>query len=249
MDVIRAAKPLGQPLLESGTVDVWSLSLASAHSFPADVLAPEERQRAARFHFDRDRNRFVQCRLWLRNVLGQYLGIGAGQVPIEYGERGKPFVAKGHNARNLQFNLAHSGDYAVLAMTVANRLGVDIEQIERLRDHVHIAQRYFSDREAGELMSLPEGLRREGFEACWTRKEAFIKAVGAGLSLPLSDFSVTVHPANVPEIVELPADFRDAKWWLSDLPAPAGYRAALVVEGGPCRLRAFPDPDGIRHRG
>ena len=84
---------------------------------------------------------------------------------------------------------------------------------------------------------LPESLLREGFATCWTRKEAFLKAVGMGLALPLSDFSVAVHPQQPPRIVKMPEVLCKYNWWLCDLPAPEGYRAALVTEGGPSRVR------------
>jgi 4'-phosphopantetheinyl transferase len=240
MDSILAVNQLEDRFPESGTVDIWRLSLGGSQHVLADVLSDDERQRAGRFHFERDRSRFVRCRAWLRNVLGGYLGLDAAMVRFDYGERGKPFAAAAQNGRNIQFNLAHSGEFAVLAVTSSNQVGVDIEQIERLRDEVKIAQRFFSDRESAELEALPEGIRHEGFAACWTRKEAFIKALGTGLSLPLSEFSVTVHPQETPRIIEVQMDLRAANWWLTDLRAPSGCRAALVAERGPCALRECP---------
>ena len=219
-----------------GSVDVWSLSLRDS-DVDNRFLSPDEQRRARRFHFDRDRNRFTLCRSWLRMVLGGYLGIDPATVRFEYGDRGKPSVAVDQNSNSLQFNLAHSGDFGLLGVAVGRRVGVDLEQIDRLRDQIQIAERYFSRREAEDLRALPAALQREGFAACWTRKEAFIKALGLGLSLPLSDFSIAVHPREVPAIHELPTHQRNINWWVQDLPAPDGYRAALVTDGGACLVR------------
>ena len=229
----KLARPeLPQP----AAVDLWTLWLQS-WDIDDKFLSQEERVRARRFHFDRDRNRFTRCRSWLRMVLGGYLGLDPATVRFEYGARGKPSVARDQNANSLHFNLAHSGDFGLLGVAVGRRVGVDIEQVDRLRDHIQVAERYFSRREAADLRALPPALQREGFAACWTRKEAFIKALGLGLSLPLSDFSVAVHPHEVPAIHELPADQQDVNWSVQDLPAPEGYRAALVTDGGACVVR------------
>lgn len=223
-------------LPQAGNVDVWMLSLRG-WDIDNKFLSAEEHERARRFHFDRDRNRFTGCRSWLRMVLGEYLGLDPATVRFEYGQQGKPSVARDQNAIRLQFNLAHSGDFGLLAVAIGRRVGVDLEQIDRLRDQIQIAERYFSPREAQDLRALPVALQREGFAACWTRKEAFIKALGLGLSLPLSAFSVAVNPHELPTLHELPADQQDMGWWVQDLPAPDGYRAALVTEGGACVVR------------
>ena len=228
----RGQSALPQP----DSIDVWTISWRTADA-NWQFLSPAEQDRARRFHFERDRNRFAGCRSWLRIVLGGYLGLDPADVRFEYGERGKPSLATDQNGERLQFNLAHSGDFGLLGVAVERRVGLDIEQIDRFRDHLQIAERYFSRREADDLEELPAELRREGFVACWTRKEAFIKALGLGLSLPLSDFSVTVHPHAVATINELPPSQQNVNWWLQDLSVPDGYRAALVTEGGTCVVR------------
>ena len=135
------------------------------------------------------------------------------------------------NQRALEFNVSHSGDLALIAVSSGRRLGVDIERIRADVDTVALAERFFSRRERAGLQALADHLRVPAFYACWTRKEAFLKATGSGLSFPLADFSVTTHPDQEPEIEEINGQPEAGKkWYLADLPAIAGYRAALALE-------------------
>jgi 4'-phosphopantetheinyl transferase len=149
-------------------------------------------------------------------------------VRFKYLASGKPQLEQDQNAYDLQFNVAHSGDLALLAFGTGHRLGVDVEKVRSDVDTHALAERFFSLREREGLRALPEPMRVSGFFTCWARKEAFLKATGDGLSFPLSKFSVSVHDHNA-EIEEINGSEQEGKrWFLADLPMDADYRAALV---------------------
>lgn len=197
-----------------------------------------ERARVARFRYDRDRRAFVAARGGLREILGARLGVRPEAVRFRYGARGKPEVEGG----GVRFNLSHAGRWAVVAVAHSRRVGVDVEPVRVLPDADAIAERFFSDREVAAYRALPAAARPEAFFACWTRKEAFIKALGDGLRYPLDAFDVPVDPAAPGALLDIrdPA-FRTDDWELRDVPAPLGYRAALVAEGSGWHLL---DADG-----
>jgi 4'-phosphopantetheinyl transferase len=161
--------------------------------------------RASRFHFEKDRIYFTRCRSALRSLLAGYLAIPATEIRFECLTSGKPQLAAEQNPRTLQFNVSHSANMALIAVGSERRLGVDIEKIRSEVDTASLAERFFSLRERAGLQALPDHLRVPGFFACWTRKEAFLKATGDGLSFPLVDFSVTTHPDLDPALEEIRA--------------------------------------------
>ena len=222
---------------EPGVVDVGLLDLSTSTSVGADALSTEESSRAAAFRFALDRERYIRSHVWVRNVIGRYLRMSPKRIAFDYEERGKPYLGTDAKKENLQFNLAHSGEFAILAISLSNRVGVDIERIDAGRDHVQIARRFFSREEVRQLEDLPAHKHVEAFFACWTRKEALLKALGMGLAFPLSGFSVTVSPEESVAITEAPSELASLNWWLSDIAAPEGYRAALALEGGPSVIR------------
>jgi 4'-phosphopantetheinyl transferase len=164
-------------------------------------------------------------------LTGEYLEIPAADVRFEYLANGKPEVEASQNPRALQFNVSHSGDLALIAFCARHPIGIDIEKVREAVDTGSLAERFFSMRERESLKSLPEHLRTAGFFACWTRKEAFLKSTGVGLSFPLSDFSVTTNPDADGRVEEIKgrAEAGD-QWFLADLAVADGYRAALAVE-------------------
>ena len=226
----------------TGRVDVWRVRLdepAMAGSV-ASVLSPDEIARASRFHFEKDRIHFTRCRSALRTLLAGYLAIPATEIRFEYPTGGKPQLAAEQNSRALQFNVSHSANMALIAVSSEHRLGVDIEKIRGDVDTASLAERFFSLRERAGLQALPDRLRVPGFFACWTRKEAFLKATGDGLSFPLADFSVTTHPDLDPELEEINGNTEAGKlWFLADLSVVDGYRATVVVEGAFSRLETY----------
>lgn len=209
-------------------VQLWTLRLP-VEDFRRTVywesLSGDERKRAARFHFERDREAFVSARGRLRELIGQYLSIAPGKVVFSYGAQDKPAV---ENACGLQFNLAHSGDWALFGFCADSRIGVDIERVRAMADQEALAARFFSPEECADLMHMPKAERESAFFACWTRKEAYVKAVGSGLSLPLDSFRVTLLPEAAPELL---ASRDGGRWTLFDLNPAEGYRGAVAVEG------------------
>src|SRR5258708_18456760 len=231
------------PRLKTNEVHIWRVSLDRPDSTIkklTEVLALDEVTRANRFHFEADRGRFIVARACLRKLLGDYLGIRATAVQFSYSEYGKPSLAESINAQGLSFNLAHSGSLALYALTLKRQIGVDLEHIRPEFTADEIARRYFSASEVDRLSQLPPALRHQAFFNCWTRKEAFIKAIGIGLSLPLDQFDVTLAP-NEPAIL-LQTRWNDeeaSRWSLTALDAGRDYVAAVAVEGHDLELRTW----------
>jgi 4'-phosphopantetheinyl transferase len=173
-------------------------------------------------------------------LLAGYLAIPAAEIRFEYLTSGKPQLAAGQNPSALQFNVSHSANMALIAVGSEHRLGVDIEEIRHDVDTTALAERFFSVRERAGLQALPDHLRVPAFFACWTRKEAFLKATGEGLSFPLADFSVTTHPDLEPELEEIKGSADDGKqWFLTDLSVVDGFRATVAREHSPYRLETY----------
>lgn len=214
-------------------VHLW---LASIDKAAADVellhgiLTNDERERAARFHFERDRNRFIAGRGLLRILLGRYLRMPPADVSFGYGANGKPFVSGLEN--RFDFNLSHSGGVALYGFTLGHRIGVDVENIDRSLDVESIASRFFSLEEVAALMALPARQRRKAFFACWTRKEAYIKARGEGLSFGLKDFTVSLAPSDPPALLNVRHEPGETdRWRYVPIDAGSSYVAAAAVEG------------------
>jgi len=230
------------PAFPTGHVDVWRVRLDEPATAGAEgtVLSSDEIARAGRFHFEKDRIHFTQCRSALRALLAGYLAIPATEIRFEYLTNGKPRLRAEQNPHTLQFNVSHSANMAVIAVGSEHRLGVDIEKIRADVDTTSLAERFFSLRERAGLQALPDHLRVPGFFACWTRKEAFLKATGDGLSFPLADFSVTTHPDLDPELEEINGNAEAGKlWFLADLSLADGYRATVALDRRHSRLETY----------
>ena len=202
------------------------------------LLAPDETDRAGRFRFVHLQQSFILARGALRVLLGRYLNTAPGRIQFSYGSKGKPALA---GLNRLQFNATHSGDLALFAFTMDCEIGVDVEQIRPMPDIEDVAKRFFCAEEAAELMSLPAGQREHSFFLCWTRKEAYIKATGDGLSTPLDAFRVTLRPGEPAAMVHLERDPIAAQnWTLQDVSPARGYAAALAYRDAPRPLETFP---------
>jgi 4'-phosphopantetheinyl transferase len=223
--------------LTGGEIHIWRANLnppASQIEQFAAILAADEQQRAARFHFKRDRRRFIVGRGVLRLILGYYLGLSPGRVQFSYGAWGKPALAEtfGRAEEQLFFNLAHSGEMAVYAMLHNQEIGVDVEQIRPMPDLEQIALRFFAVQEQAALLRLPAGQRQDAFFNCWTRKEAYIKALGVGLAQPLDQFCVSLAPGEPANLVSIAGSEVEAAGWLLEAFSPAaGYVASVAVAG------------------
>ncbi len=233
-----AARPA--PLADD-EVWVWLAPLdveAAAVDGLAAVLSPEERARAARFHFRRDALRWMAARATLRAILGAYLHTDPAAIAFTYGPRGKPALAADGVRPSPQFSVSHAADLAAVAVAAGAPVGVDVEQQRTLHDLEQIAARSFSARECRALRDLPPAQRPAGFFNCWTRKEAYIKALGEGLSYPLGRFSVSLAPglpARLEMVDDAPGEV-DA-WTMAALPVPAGFAGAVVVRRPGARVR------------
>jgi 4'-phosphopantetheinyl transferase len=214
-------------------VHVWRASLeasASARSRFEATLSGDELDRANRFHFERDRRRFIVARGVLRILLGEYLRTVPQALTFEYGSHGKPALADRHRG-TITFNVSHSGELALFAFSRRGDIGIDIEAIRPMPDGDNIAARFFSAREVARFQALPHEAREEAFFRCWTRKEAYVKAVGDGLARALDAFDVTFAPGE-PVRLTVEGDERESRrWTLRPLDPPDGYTAALVTEG------------------
>ena len=236
-----AARPLsaGVSTAVLGEVQVWTAGLDHAEDVVdrlAGVLSQDERQRAARFYFRRDAMRFIVGRATLRGILGGSLGVEPGALVFTYGARGKPELGE-PSGWGLQFSVSHSADLAVYAVTHGRRVGVDVERLRPSVEIEAIADRTFSPRERDTLRRLPPAQRCEGFFNCWTRKEAYIKALGEGFAYPLERFSVSLAPGAPARLEAVDDDPSEAAGWTMEaLEPPAGFVGAVIVEGPPTRL-------------
>jgi 4'-phosphopantetheinyl transferase len=208
-------------------MDIGAAAVAAA----LRVLAPAERLRAERYAIARDGQRFAVGRAHLRGLLGSRLGLDPARVELAYGCNGKPALAGSSARSGLRFNCARSGDVAVLAFAYGRELGVDVEAVCRLRDADEIARRHFSRPELGAYLALDPADQLAGFYNCWTRKEAFTKALGDGLYHSLDAFDVSLAPGDAARILrvgELSGD--ECGWELHSFNPSSGVVGALVVQ-------------------
>jgi len=216
-------------------VHVWRTGLgveaATLQDFE-ETLSPEEHARAERFHSSVDRARYIGGRGILRAILAQYLGTRAGDLRFCSNAHGKLALRPGGGIEDLRFNISHSHGLALFAFALRREVGVDLEQVRPSGKEEGLAERFFSTEEIAALRALPASAQAEGFFHCWTRKEAYIKARGTGLSIDLSSFSVSLVPG---ELITLPvsshSDPEAARWSIRVLAPGSGYVGAIAAEG------------------
>lgn len=227
--------------LSDDEVHVWRVSVGAARpqiGFLLGALTRDEREKAGRFHFQKDRQQSVVARGALRDILSRYLNTPPGELRFSYGPQGKPGLEQSVQGKHLEFNLSHSHGLIVVAVSAARQVGVDIERIRPGSEWEQIVERFFSPLEAGSLRGLPVNLRTEAFFCCWTRKEAYIKAKGGGLSIKLSGFDVSVTPGQPAKLLRSVEDPEAAlRWSLMEITPAPGYAGAVAVEGRDWRLR------------
>jgi 4'-phosphopantetheinyl transferase len=223
--------------LSSGEIHIWSLRLDP----PAErvdalwpLLAEDEKARADRFRFERHRRQYAVGRGALRTLLAFYLGTRPERVRFRYGPRGKPFLDGPDALSGLEFNLSNSDEMALVGLVRGIEIGVDIEFMKPMPDCEQISERFFSESEREVLRKLPAEVKEEAFFNCWTRKEAYLKAVGEGLAAPLDSFDVTLAPGEAPRMLTLEGDAaRAARWTLHHFRPAERYIGALAIEGDP----------------
>lgn len=236
--------PSGSFALDPDHVHVWRVPLsppAPQVAALARTLSDDERERAARFHFERDRVGFTVARGALRTLAGRYLGHPPDRLAFGYRDRGKPYLAAPSDGV-LRFNVSHSGDLALLAFTHVHEVGVDIERRRSVHDLRALAELSFSRDEYTAWCSLSPRDQPEAFFSCWARKEAFIKATGEGIS-QLAAFDVSLRPGEPAQLLRVAGDApAQPRWSIHDLPAIPGYATALVVEGAASQIACWDWP-------
>lgn len=225
--------PSALPILNlaQGEIHLWQVALDSP---PATVkrlrqiLTVEEQIKARRFHWQKDQARFIITRGILRIILGRYLGTNPSAIDFCYGLYGKPALSK----KVLSFNLSHSYNLALYAIALNQEIGIDLEFLQTEVSYREIANQFFSAQEKAKLNRLPTHLQQQAFFRAWTRKEAYLKAIGRGLSLPLNQVEVSLLPTEPAILLNISWDSQEASRWLLQefIPAPE-YVATLAVQG------------------
>lgn len=221
--------------LSPGEIHIWSVQLDP----PPDIverlgrsLSADEWERANRFRFDKHRRQYVVGRGVLRGLVAAYTGTRPEAVRFRYGERGKPYLAD--STSGLELNLSNSDEMALVGFVRGLEIGVDIEFLKPMPDCEQIAERFFSASERDVLRALPADRKEEAFFNCWTRKEAYLKAVGTGLAVPLDSFDVTLAPGEAPRMLTLEGDAeRAARWYFEHFRPAEKYIGSLAIEGDP----------------
>lgn len=228
--------PPSELLLKDNEVHIWMANQQQPSFAVASFwkeLSDDERERAKRFRFEKDRRQFVVSRGILRQLLGSYLRVPSESLRFQYSAYGKPSLAEEFSQSQLKFNISHSGEIVLLAFAIRRELGIDIEKIQSELATEEVALGHFSAREILMYLALPERLRTEAFYNCWTRKEAFIKAIGEGVSCALDAFDVSLAPGEPAKLLDSRLEENSiAKWSLVNLDCGSSYKAALIVEKG-----------------
>ena len=239
--------PPQSPGLRAHEVHVWLASINATERDGRDLaslLSPDELTRADRYRFTRDRDRCVARRGLLRCLLGSYLDASPDQIRFRYGANGKPALAADADGRALRFNLSDSHGLALYAFALDQEVGVDIERIDTEIATEEMARRFFSDREVEDLLDVPEPLRIPAFFRGWTRKEAYLKARGSGLTLDLNRFDVSLRPDEPAALRRAPGGPDEiARFSFAELPPVEGFMAALCVGERASRLRCWRWPE------
>jgi 4'-phosphopantetheinyl transferase len=225
-------------------IQIWFVSLRATDEwvrYGVEILSPDERARAGAFAFKRYSDEFTIGRASLRILLSRYCGLDCAKLEFQYGRRGKPSIS--HLCPSLRFNMSHSSGLAVYAIASGCELGIDLEGLRDMPDLEEIASRYFCAEEYCDLINLPQSARQAAFTRCWTRKEAFIKALGDGLFFELDRFRVAVKPEEAPRLLHIDGNSVSAgQWSLCDVAAPPGMTCCLAYSEGPRTIEYRPAP-------
>jgi 4'-phosphopantetheinyl transferase len=230
--------------LDRDEIHVWKIALEDPALKQVDlynrILSEDERERAGRLRFSIYRNRFVAAHAGLRKLLGRYCNAEAGDIVFEYNEHGKPAIPAGSNPGEIQFNLSHSGNIALCAITKKSTVGIDIEFLRQVARVEKILDRFFHDRERRYYYSQPEGMRNTAFLMLWTVREAYSKAMGKGISSGLKEVDLSPAFEYPPHEAASISRTNDSETWSIVQIAPgSGYVGALAYEGGAKRVSFF----------
>ncbi len=236
---VNWVSPKTFPDLNEHEIHIWRVSLSCEAAKIAELeplLSPDELSKADRFVFDKDRWSYIAGRGTLRNILSHYVFADPVMLEFAYAKNGKPALGGRHAASQLKFNLTHAQDLMLVAVSSTEELGIDIES---LRDVAYdeMAEQFFSDEEVAALRSVPKHLQTEAFFSCWTQKEAYIKALGEGLSYPLKQFTVSFLPNRPAALLKTSHSTQASRWTMSRFIPCAGYLGALAVRGHSWRYK------------
>lgn len=232
---------LGKLAIAPQEIHVWQADLDVQETELTQLratLSEDERARADRFHFEKDRRHFTAGRGFLRSLLAHYLRQKPSQLQFVYSDRGKPSLAPSLNPEQLAFNISHSNGIALYAFTRDRTIGIDLEQIRPLEDAAQLARRFFCPGEYEAMRSLPKAQQQHAFFNGWTRKEAYLKATGEGIA-QLQAVEVSLLPGQPAALLRVPANTSLERWSLYELTVRSGYAAALAVEAQGLHLRYF----------
>ena len=227
--------------LSSNHIDIWLCHLKDLSKNIDEfysLLAKDERERADKLKIEHKRKQYIITRGSLRQRLGSLTNLEPKDFMFEYMEHGKPILANDPRYTDITFNVSHSNDFSLIAITQKQVIGIDIEKINPDLDHQQLVTRFFSTTEQSEFQALPENIKAQTFCACWTRKEAFIKAVGDGVSYGLENFDVSVDPENQTPAIYLHKHSEES-WSALNLPIDDDYMACLVSNGGDINVRCW----------
>jgi 4'-phosphopantetheinyl transferase len=231
------------PTLSSGIVHVWSLNLDISPEAISSLrvhMHDDEIARAERFKFDQHRRRFIACRGQVRQILAKYTGTDPDRLEFAYGEKGKPVLAAPWRDSRIEFNVSHSHELALCAVALGRELGVDIEEVRPPYDFEAIANQFFGTEEVAVLNGLSGEAKLAGFFACWTRKEAVLKAVGTGLSIPLNRVIVAILPDEPAAVLKFKGETGEQQeWWMQNLEPALGYAGAVTSAGPPLKMECW----------
>jgi 4'-phosphopantetheinyl transferase len=230
----------GPPSLSASEVHLWSLSLEQPPErirVYLDILCSEEKRRAEGRHLRRDRDSFCFCRGYLRMLIGRYGGVAPAKVRFTTGDHGKLSLDPDFHELDIGFNVSHSGRIAMIALAKQRRLGVDVQRVRGAARIEEISRGFFSSLEDESIRALPEEMRVDAFYACWTRKEAAVKALGGSIAALSERVIVSADPGGPPQLLRMPSDLEENnEWRLHDLPVREGYAAALCYSGSPAEV-------------
>ena len=229
--------------LDINEIHVWRVSLARTETCLQNLqqtLSTDEQTKAEHFHFPKGRSQFIVSRGALRAILSRYLHINPSHLRFEYNPYGKPSLIASQNGDTLRFNLSHSRGITLIAITKNRDIGIDIEGINPKFPCLEIAEKFFTPLESYVLRSLSEHLQPTAFFTCWTRKEAYIKAVGKGLSIPLDQFDVTLAPGEPAALLNIEQNPEEAsRWSLIELIPSSDMVGAVAVAGHCWKLHCW----------
>jgi 4'-phosphopantetheinyl transferase len=233
--------PPENPQLSGNEIHVWATTLAVEPAVIeklASSLSPEEKERASRFKFEQLRHRYTAGRGALRMILAHYLGRNAAALRFDYLGNGKPVLAETFATAGIHFNLAHTGDLALIAVTRISQIGVDVEYVRPIKNADDLVARFFSKKEDASFQKVSTEQKPVAFFNLWTRKEALLKATGEGITRSLSLVEVSFLPGEPARLLAISGDAKAAEaWWLKELAPAKGFAGAVAVGRGTSNIQ------------